>query len=396
MNQPLPKILTLTTLYPNPEQVNHGIFVETRLRFLLASGQVEACVMAPVPWFPSTAACFGQYASFARVPAAEQRQGISITHPRYALLPKIGMLITPLLMALSLRATIARLIRSGEDFDLIDAHYFYPDGVAAMLLGKYFNKPVVITARGSDINLIAQQGLAKKMVVWAAKAASAVITVSQALKDEMVKLGVPASKITPLRNGVDLARFYPTDRSAIRTALGLKRYTLLSVGSLTRHKGHELVIEALTLLPQADLMIAGSGPEEARLRELAARLGVADRVRFVGPIPQPALFGYYNAADVMVLASSREGWANVLLEAMACGTPVIASDVGGSTEIVTSLDAGLMLPERTAIAIVQAVKRLQDHGPARSATRSYAERFSWDATTEGQLNLFKTILRTDS
>ena len=396
MNRPLPRILTLTTLYPNPEQINHGIFVETRLRFLLASGQLSACVMAPVPWFPSTAACFGHYASFARVPATEQRQGISITHPRYALLPKIGMLVAPLLMALSLRATIARLIRSGEDFDLIDAHYFYPDGVAAMLLGKYFNKPVVITARGSDINLIAQRGLAKKMVVWAAKAASAVITVSQALKDEMIKLGVPSSQITPLRNGVDLTRFYPADRIAIRKTLELTRHTLLSVGSLTRHKGHELVIEALGLLPNVDLMIAGSGPEDARLRDLAVRLGVADRVRFVGPIPQPELFRYYNAADVMVLASSREGWANVLLEAMACGTPVIASDVGGSTEVVTSLDAGLMLPERTATAIAKAVQSLQNHGPTRSATRRYAERFSWDATTEGQLNLFKTILRGDS
>lgn len=389
------KMLTLTTLYPNPEQTNHGIFVETRLRFLLASGQASARVIAPVPWFPFTSASFGRYASFARVPATEQRQGISIVHPRYALIPKIGMLAAPFLMALSLRATLAHMIRAGDDFDLIDAHYFYPDGVAAILLGKYFKKPVVITARGSDINLIAQQGLAKKMVVWAATAANAVITVSQALKDEMVKLGVPAANITPLRNGVDLARFYPAERIAIRTALDLKRLTLLSVGSLTTHKGHDLVLKALALLPDVELMIAGSGPEDARLRGLAASLGVANRVRFLGSVSQIELFRYYNAADIMVLASSREGWANVLLEAMACGTPVIASNVGGSAELVTTPEAGVILPERSPEAIAFAVKTLQSQTPTRSATRRFAEGFSWDATTQGQLRLFNTVLQSD-
>ena len=163
------RLLTLTTLYPNAEQINHGIFVETRLRFLLTSGQVEAKVMAPVPWFPLKNKRFGRYASFARVPVNDQRSDITITHPRYALIPKIGMYLTPFLMAQSLKGKIAKLIESGHDFDLIDAHYFYPDGVAAMLLGKHFNKPVVITARGTDINVIAQTGLAKKMVLWAVK-----------------------------------------------------------------------------------------------------------------------------------------------------------------------------------------------------------------------------------
>nr|WP_227544721.1 glycosyltransferase family 4 protein [Sapientia aquatica] len=390
------RLLTLTTLYPNAEQINHGIFVETRLRFLLTSGQVEAKVMAPVPWFPLKNKRFGRYASFARVPASDQRSDISITHPRYALIPKIGMYLTPFLMAQSLKGKIAKLIESGHDFDLIDAHYFYPDGVAAMLLGKHFNKPVVITARGTDINVIAQTGLAKKMVLWAVKNASAVITVCQALKDELVKLGASADKITPLRNGVDLSRFYPAERDQIRAELGLTDFTLLTVGSLTTHKGHDLVIQALALLPGVHLMIAGSGPEDQNLRQLAAQLGVTDRIKFLGSVAQKELFRYYNAADVMVLASSREGWANVLLESMACGTPVISSNVGGSSEVITAPDAGVLLAERSAQHIAAAVQHLQSRSPTRAATRAYAEKFSWDDTTEGQLRLFKAILHGDS
>ncbi|HEX9173229.1 MAG TPA: glycosyltransferase family 4 protein, partial [Telluria sp.] len=145
------KILTFSTLFPNSEKPGHGIFVETRLRHLVASGQVEARVVAPVPWFPSAHPRFGQYARQARVPRAELRHGIAVSHPRYPVLPKIGMNVAPLLLAQAVKPAIARLLDEGFDFDLIDAHYFYPDGVAAAMLARHFNKPLVITARGSDI-----------------------------------------------------------------------------------------------------------------------------------------------------------------------------------------------------------------------------------------------------
>ncbi|PRC90966.1 glycosyltransferase family 4 protein [Solimicrobium silvestre] len=386
------KLLTFSTLYPNAEQANHGIFVETRLRYLVASGQAESRVIAPIPWFPSKHPHFGRYASFARVPEAETRQGIHIDHPRYTQIPKIGMHLSPLLMAHSLKKTLARIIDEGYDFDLIDAHYFYPDGVAAVMLGKYFNKPVVITARGTDINLIPQYHLPKKMILWAAKNARGVITVCHALKDEMVKLGVPSEHITPLRNGVDLQRFQPMDRQKVRQELGLQHFTLLSVGSLTTHKGHDLVIRALSSLTDIHLMIAGSGPEHQKLHELAQQLGVADRVQWLGSVPQTELKTFYSAADALVLVSSREGWANVLLESMACGTPVIASNVGGSPEVVTSLDAGILISERTPQALIAAIHSLRANYPEHEATRRYAEKFSWDETTQGQLRLFNTIL----
>ena len=198
------KILTFSTLFPNTEKPGHGIFVETRLRHLVASGQVEARVVAPVAWFPSTHPRFGNYAKMARVPRTEVRHGLPVAHPRYPAIPKVGMNVAPFLLAQAARPAIARLIDEGFDFDLIDAHYFYPDGVAAAMLARYFNKPLVITARGSDITLLPQYALPRRMIKWAAQRADAVITVCNALRDEVVALGVEADRVTSLRNGVDL------------------------------------------------------------------------------------------------------------------------------------------------------------------------------------------------
>lgn len=386
------KLLTFSTLFPNAQQPNHGLFVETRLRYLVASGEVESRVVAPVPWFPLTHPRFGQYAKYARVPARETRNGLQIEHPRYLALPKIGMNLAPLLMARAARATIGRILDEGYDFDAIDAHYFYPDGVAAVMLGKYFNKPVVVTARGTDINLLPRYPVPRKFILWAAENARAVITVCSYLKDEMVGLGVRPASITPLRNGVDLQRFSLLDKDAARAALDLNGFTLLSVGQLVAHKGHDIAIRALAMLPDVTLLVAGSGPDRERLEALARELGVAERLRLLGPVPQTELRNYYNAADVLVLASEREGWANVLLESMACGTPVVASAVCGTPEVVTAPEAGRLMAERTPHALVDAVTLLRAAGPDRAATRRYAERFSWDETTQGQIDLFRNIM----
>jgi teichuronic acid biosynthesis glycosyltransferase TuaC len=386
------KLLTFSTLFPNTEQPNHGIFVETRLRYLLASGKAESRVVAPVPWFPLKHPRFGSYAKYARAPASEVRHGIDVVHPRYVSLPKIGMEVAPMLLAQGAKPAIGRIIDEGYDFDVIDAHYFYPDGVAAVMLGKYFNKPVVVTARGTDINLIPQYRLARKMVLWAANNAQGIITVCNALKDEMVQLGVAADTITPLRNGVDLQRFQPTDRAAARAALGLTRFTLLSVGVLDPRKGHDLAIKALSMLPDVHLLIAGIGPERRKLEELAQQLGLAGRVTLLGAVPQTELKSYYNAADAMVLASSREGWANVLLESMACGTPVVATNVWGTPEVVTAPEAGVLMKERSPQGLADALNELRANYPDHAATRRYAEGYSWDDTTQGQLDLFSRLV----
>lgn len=384
------RILTFSTLYPNSVRREHGIFVETRLRHLVASNEVEAIVVAPVPWFPFKSARFGEYSNFARVPKEETLNGLRVFHPRYPLIPKFGMSLAPLMLALACLPLLRRL-RKEYDFGVIDAHYFYPDGVAAVLLGKWLGKPVTMTARGTDLNLIPQYSIPRGLIKWAAQRAAGLITVCQALKDILVELGIHDSRVRVLRNGVDLKLFAPGDRALVRGKLGLSGPTLLSVGGLIERKGHHLIIEALAQLPEMTLLIAGDGPQHAHLRSLAQQVGVTGRVQFLGALPQAALREYYSAADILVLASSREGWANVLLEAMACGTPVVATKVYGTPEVVASAEAGILVPERSAAAIVTAVRELFARYPDRAATRRYAERFSWDETTRGQVTLLRAI-----
>jgi glycosyltransferase involved in cell wall biosynthesis len=389
------RILTFSTLYPSSVRPGHGIFVETRLRELLASGQVDARVVAPVPWFPSVNPRFGEYALMARTPARETYNGMDVQHPRYFLPPKVGMLVAPFLLALGALRAIRRLLNEGFEFDVIDAHYYYPDGVAAALLARWFCKPFVVTARGTDINLIPRYTIPRRLIQWAAAQARMSISVCKALSDELEALGAPSGRLLVLRNGVDLQRFQPLDQALARDELGLRPApTLVSVGYLIERKGHHFVIEALTRLPQFQLAIVGNGPDRSSLEELAARFGVADRVRFVGNIPQTELPRYYSAADILVLASSREGWANVLLEAMACGTPVVATNIWGTPEVVAAPVAGRLAAERSAAALVDAIVDLHGNYPDRREVRRYAERFGWADTTRGQLELFKSIGRS--
>jgi len=230
------------------------------------------------------------------------------------------------------------------------------------------------------------------MIRRAARECDAIITVSTALKDSLVMLGVTPAKITVLRNGVDLQLFFPEERSVARQTLGMTRFSLATVANLVELKGHDLVIAALQSLAQTDLFIVGTGPQENRLKALASKLGVAERVRFLGSVSQEQLRTIYSAADALVLASRTEGWPNVLLEAMACGTPVVSANVSGTPEIVRAPEAGVLFHERTPHAIATAVTRLQARMPDRTATRRYAECFSWDATTRGQLELFSRVL----
>lgn len=382
------KILTFSTLFPNAVEPHHGIFTETSLRQQRAGGAVQSIVIAPVPWFPSAITLFGRYARYAQVPYEEMRDGVRVLHPRYLNLPGVGMHVAPFMMALAVRGAVARLIAAGHDFDVIDAHYFYPDGVAAVLLGRYFDKPVVISALGSDITLLPRYWWPRRLIRWAARRAAAMISVCEALKKEMGQLGLSAERIHALRNGVDLDIFYPEPRRVARQAIGCDTFTLLSVGHLVPRKGHDKVIAALTELHDAQLIIVGGGPERQRLQLLAQRLGVASRVRFAGVLSQSELRTYYSAADVLVLASSREGWANVLLEAMACGTPVVASNVWGTPEVVSCHAAGRLFEYDDPSGVANAIHAMRADPPTRSATRAYAERFSWGDTSRAQIALF--------
>jgi glycosyltransferase involved in cell wall biosynthesis len=386
------KILVFSSLFPNSRQASHGIFVENRLRKLLEyAPEIEARVVAPVPWFPLKSPRFGEYARYAAVERSAVRNGIEVLYPRYPVIPKVGMRLSPSLMYHAVRGTVRSLRDAGFDFDLIDAHYFYPDGVAAMRLAAEFERPFTVTGRGTDLNLIPRYPGPRRLIRQTADAAAHMMTVAGALKAYLTDMGVPGERVSVLRNGVDLAFFHPAeDRAALRQRLGFDQgTTLLSVGHLIERKGHHLVIEALRELPELSLVIAGDGPEETALRGLVAQWSLQDRVVFAGRLDQARLREHYQAADALVLASSREGWANVLLEAMACGTPVVATPVDGTPEVVAQAAAGQLTVDRSAQAVAAAVRALLADPPDRTATRAYAEGFSWDDTSRGQLEIFR-------
>lgn len=387
-------LLTITSLYPNHVEANLGVFIEIRLTQLRESfPEINHTVIAPVPWFPFAGKKFGQYAQYAKVKPQEEKDGVIIYHPRYIVIPKIGMLFTPFFMALSLLKLLFKLKKSGQSFDAIDGHYFYPDGVAIALAAKVLKLPFTITGRGTDLNIIARMPLPKKLIQWAAKKSAQCITVSKALKSVLLEIGVPSSKVTVMRNGVDLNKFTPSIvRDELRQTLKMDKKTIVSVGYLKELKGHHLVIEALQQLRDYQLFIIGSGSWETKLQGLVKELNLEERVFFTGAISQQELVSYFQGADIGVLASSREGWANVLLESMACGTPMVATNVGGNSEIITAPEAGIIV-NRTVDDIANGINKIDEAKLNRADTRSFAENFSWQEISTAQFELFTRLIK---
>ena len=373
------KILVLSSLYPNEMQPRHGIFIEHRVAHLARAGD-EIRVVAPVPWFPSSNPKFGQYATLARIPHSAERRGVGVDYPRYPAIPKLGMTLAPFLMAAWLYPHIAKLRRE-FDFDVIDSYYFYPDGVAAALLAKWFDVPYAMTALGSDVTQIPDSTPARHMILSAVRKAAAVTTVAGALRDRLVTLGARSDTISVVLHGVDLDLFSPpVDRSASRAKLEMVAPTVVCVGYLVDNKGIDLAIRAIARLPDVRLMIAGTGPCEIALKALAESLGVRDRIDFLGHVDQDSLSELYGAADVVANCSEREGISNVLLEALACGTPLVATPVWGSPEVVSRAAAGVLTADRSDAAIAKGIAKLIASPPDRSETRAYAETFNWHNT----------------
>ena len=393
------RVMVFSTLYPSAARPRHGVFVETRLQQLLGTDAIDARVVAPVPWFPSTHARFGAYAALARTQRDEVLNGVRVLHPRYPLPPRVGMTVAPVLLALGAIGAVRRLRAEGFDFDLIDAHYFYPDGVAAALLATWCERPFVVTARGSDLNVIANHHLPRSMMQWAARRAAANIAVSQALADIIHGWGIDREHVHVLRNGVDAQRFRPMDRREARQQLGIVGGPVLAiVGNLVAVKRHRFALETLAALtpehPRAQLLVVGDGPLRADLQACAAALGIAARVHFAGTRPQSELPIWYSAADLLLLPSEFEGWPNVALEAMACGTPVVASRVGGLPEIVTRPDVGLLVDPNDPTAFVDATHQLLSRSAARTVVRAYAESMGWKPTTSALIDLFCRVARS--
>lgn len=375
------RVLTLSTLFPDAARRNFGVFVERQTMGLAAHPGVELRVVAPIglPPFPLTLR--GRHAALTTLPLGEQWQGIDVYRPRFLAMPGTGGRFFAGALARALRLVLTDL-RRDFPFDVIDASFFFPDGPAAVALGRQFGVPVSIKARGSDIHLWGRAATTAGQVRAAGQAADGLLAVSDAMKRDMVAMGMPADCIRVHRTGVDLGQFAPRDRGAAKAALGVTGSLVVSTGALIERKGHDIVIDAIAALANTTLIIAGEGAQRSMLEAKVAALGLGDRVRLVGVVPHGEMAALLGAADAMALASISEGLANAWVEALACGTPIVVPDVGGATEVVTERAYGRIVGRSPAGFASGIAAVLADRTPA-AEVRAGAERFTWDANTAG-------------
>lgn len=374
------RILTLATLFPNAAQPNFGVFVERQTAGLAARDGLDVTVINPIgipPWPLSRSA---QYAGLAKLPDHEQWRSLNVYRPRFTLIPKFGGPYNPAMIAHAILPLVRRL-HAENPFDLVDAEFFYPDGPAAMRLSKALGIPFTAKARGADIHHWGHAKGCAPQVLAAAGAAAGLLAVSGALKADMAALGMDAGKIMVHYTGLDQSRFTPRDRATEKARLGITGPMILCVGALIPRKNQALLIKAMTMLPDATLCLAGQGPSEGDYRALAAKLDVTDRLRFLGNIPHDDLPALFAAADVMALVSASEGLANAWVEALACGTPVIASNVGGAPELIRSADAGRIV-ETNVPVIISAIEELIRNPIAPERVAAAVAHFSWANNAE--------------
>jgi glycosyltransferase involved in cell wall biosynthesis len=391
------RLLVFSTVFPNSAQPHHGIFVRERMRGL--PPDVEVCVVAPVPWFPFVSGLRPGYRP--AVPREEVQDGVRVFHPRFLSVPAVLKCLDGLFLFLGALPTAWRLRRDFR-FDAIDAHFIYPEGLAAVLLGRVFRVPVLITLRGL-LPLLIPYALRRPQLRSALTRAARVIAVSESLRESAMSLGIPGERVRVIENGIDAEVFTPVDREEARRRLGLSALSeglpgvsglsgtrraplLVSVGTLSPRKGFHLVIEALPALAERFpgiryAIVGGAGAEgaqEGELRRLAERLGVADRVIFAGPQQREALADWYSAADLSVLASAHEGCPNVVLESLACGTPVVATPVGDIPRFLDRPEVGRIVA-REVPALAEGIAAALEQTWDRTRIRARIEERTWQA-----------------
>ncbi|MEP5510199.1 MAG: glycosyltransferase [Erythrobacter sp.] len=326
----------------------------------------------------------GRYRELNELAPVNEENGIAIHRPRFTLIPKVGARRNAAAIAKAV-LPVARAIHAQTPIDLIDAQFFFPDGPAAAIVAHDLRVPFSVKARGSDISFWSKHDFAKSQIMDAATRANGLLAVSEALAKDMVQMGMDRDKIVVHYTGLDRDRFRPLDHMQLRAQLGeqlgfdlpFKAPLLACVGALIDRKGQDIAIKALHQIADARLILVGKGEFETELRELSARLDVADRVHFAGSVDHNLMPLILSAADAMVLPTVSEGLANAWVESLACGTPVVTTDVGGARELITNSTAGHLV-ERTPEAVVAAVKAILADPPNSQEVSANVSRFSWE------------------
>ena len=374
------RVLAITKIFPNAAEPLSAPF--NRQQFAALATRCSLEVMGTIPWFPG-AGLLGKWSSagkLARVPRSEVIEGIHVRHPRTLFVPRLAHATWGPLYAASIAPA---LLPYRNKVDIVLGSWAYPDGFAAVIAARLLGVPCVVKLHGSDINLIAKLPGPRRMLQWALPRANKVVAVSRALADEVVQLGVPRENVAIVMNGVDAELFHPRDRTAARTALGLPAGPIaLYVGNLKAEKGVLDLAAAwakvATALPEATLVVVGGGPAAEALKTAVAPLG--DSVRLLGPQPLPRVPTYMAACDLLVLPSHAEGTPNVVLEALASGRRVVATNVGGIPDLITRPELGELVPPRAPDALAEAIVRSLPTPYAPATVAQLGARGGWDAS----------------
>lgn len=391
------RVLSIATLYPNPARPRFGTFVARSMEALAARGDWDVTVINPIGVPP---VAFGPYREAAAAAVDGEEHGVHVHRPSFTLIPRFGGRLNPGAIARAV-LPLAKRLHAQQPFDVLDAQFFYPDGPAVAKIARELHLPFSIKARGADIHHWGHVPYAGKMMRAAAAKAAGLLSVCEALADDMADIGLPRDRITIHYTGLDRDRFRPLQspnlRPRLAEELGLPlrhdEKLLVTVGALIPRKGQACVLRALPQLPAARLLLVGKGEDEARLRLLAAELGVAGRVHFLGLLDHDLLPLVLSAADAMVLPSASEGLANAWVEALACGTPLVITDAGGAREVVTARAAGSIV-ERTPQAITHGIEALLADPPGRAETAAMAARFDWKVNAATLADYYSTLAGT--
>ncbi len=358
------KVLIVTNLFPNNREPNRGIFVKQEV--LELSKLCDLQVIAPVPWAPFTGK------PNTHIVNTEEIEGITTYHPRRLVIPKVLRSLYAFLFFISIFPALKR-IKKSFDFEVIYALWIYPDGVASVAFAKFFKVPVFLHALGCDINQYTKFFLRKAQITWGLRNADGIFSVSNALKNKMLQLGIPSEKIDVIPNGIDAEKFRPMDQGHCRKTLHIPPdlKCILFIGSLETVKGAEYLIEAFHQVQKkypdpVHLFIIGKGVLENTMKKKISAYGLESRVTLVGAVKHDRIPLWLNASDIFCLPSIREGMPNVILEALSCGKPVVASRVGGIPELITKTDYGILFPPNDthalAASLVSALEKNWDSG----------------------------------
>ncbi len=391
-------------MYPNKIKPNYGNFIHNQVKHLTTLG-CDIRVICPVPYAPSFLKVKAKWRYYGEIPSFDVIDNIPIYYPRY---------ITPPghwfhgLAGYSMYKCIKNKVDSIlHDFTphIIHTHTATPDGYTGLLLKKRYKIPMVCSLRGSDINLYPFRD---KLTMFITKKvlsnADQIISVSHALEKTAEEIVMPLKQIRVLHNGCDFINnsFKEDDRVKIRKNIGISdnESVIIFVGALMRDKGVYELINAFTKIsakhPAVQLIILGEGPENNSLNKIISNNRLNNKIHLIGSHPHDEVYLWLKASDLFVLPTYNEGLPNALLEAMACGLPVIASKVGGIPEVVKDGENGILIAAKNAGALYQALDQMLlnvnlSKGMGKKGKELIENEFTWESNAKKMTDLYESL-----